>query len=202
VATGSTGWHKDLRFYQNAFSAKMDKLRGLQNHRPEEAGGLQRVGGGPVFPGGEGDAPGGRARFSGLEPIRPAGERLAIPFAVVGVLFVADETVDPEVGDFDFEGVRAALQGIGDLPPERRMPENAEIPAVEADPSDHLDLAEVQPDFVAGRVRAIEALRVNRSAGKVADALIRMFLPRGQFVEARLFRSTAPGLEADLPCPC
>jgi hypothetical protein len=72
------------------------------------------------------------------------------PLAVGGVLFVADEAVDPEVGDRDLKGVGAGAQGLADFEAERAVPEHAEVLAVEADFRDHGHLAQIEPDL-AGR---------------------------------------------------
>jgi hypothetical protein len=104
-----------------------------------------------MLPGGEGDAPGRGARLALGEPVGPAGEEGSRPLAIVREGCVADEAVDPEVGDINLKGVRTGAQGLADFEAERAVPENSEILLVEADFRNDSDLAEVErdPDMLA-----------------------------------------------------
>ena len=65
-------------------------------------------------------------------------------------MFVADETVDPEVGDIDLQGIGSGAQGLADLKAERAVPEYAEALPVETHFCHHRHLAQIKPDL-AGR---------------------------------------------------
>ena len=75
----------------------------------------------------------------GLDPVEvAAGEALGF-----GQQRVAVEPVGPEVGDADLELVFAGLEGIGDLDPVRRQPNESELLAVQRDLGDFGKVNEV-----------------------------------------------------------
>jgi hypothetical protein len=77
----------------------------------EEAGFLQGIGFFPKAPTAEGEAAGG-AGFSVEKPLGPGSDgAVGVAAAVFGELLVADEAVDPEIDDVDFQGVVAGLCG-------------------------------------------------------------------------------------------
>jgi hypothetical protein len=125
----------------------------FERDRAEESGGDERGSGIVVFPDTETVAfpPAALRRV-----VEPAGEFLDAPvgeFAfAAGVLIreaavnrlVADEAVDPAVGDVDFARVFAGLEERGDVGAERRFPEDAGVAAVDMNAGDAGDAAQVE----------------------------------------------------------
>lgn len=105
-------------------------LDGLQSDGADEAGFLQGIGFFPKAPTAEGESAGG-AGFSVEKPLGPGSDgAVGVAVAVFGELLVADEAVDPEIDDVDFQGVVAGLCGGRDVEPIWGFPENAKIFAV------------------------------------------------------------------------
>jgi len=123
----------------------------LNRYRTEQTGGQERIVFVPMFPCEESLT----ARFgAGLvlqQPVRPRADASAGPRAfgnaIVRKLFVADETVGPEVGDADLQFILAVAQHAGHVAAERRLPKRAERFAVQPDFGDDFDAAEVEEDF-------------------------------------------------------
>ena len=138
-----------------------------------------------MMPGGKGDAGAGRlgevvrVPVGELDDVGAAAAATAgwSVFVFGGELFVADEAVGLEIGDADFQGVVAGVDGIGDVGAEGEFPEDAEVFAVDDDLSEHLDAAEVEEKTpsVGRRVgREGEFIGVAGGAGKIFDALVGM----------------------------
>ncbi len=78
------------------------------------------------------------------EPLRPVAKLASFPTHIVGELLVTDETICPEVGDVDFEFIRAGFGKIGDVDSERGFPERGDGFAVEPNSAQFADVAEVE----------------------------------------------------------
>ena len=104
----------------------------------------------PVLPCGEGDALRGPL-LALQEPFGPSPQRATgVPLAIVRELLIADETVQPEVGDLELQLVLARRRRVGDVNPERVLPEYAEIHAVEPYPCHLAHVTQVQKQPVVG----------------------------------------------------
>ena len=87
-------------------------------------------------------------------------------------LGVADEAVDPEVGDADFDGVVARVKCGADVDAEGCLPDNPEGFAVDGDFGEVADVAEVEEDGGVGAepvVGDVEVFGVGDVAGEVLD---------------------------------
>ena len=128
-----------------------DSLRWNEPHGTEEARFQERVALLPKTPSGKG-LPARGARFALPEPVGPTLERaVRISQAVLGQLLVADHPVRPEVGHANLQAVLARGNGISHVEQEGRLPEEAEILAVDLHPGKGLHLAQVQPQPPFGR---------------------------------------------------
>ena len=101
-------------------------------------------------------------------------------FTISRVLFVADESVDPEVGDVNVKGVGAGMECLADFYLKRFVPEGAEWFFVQSHFRNHGDITQVQPDLLILfkiSVRQIELHGVGGGAGEITDAGVAVFVP-------------------------
>ena len=117
-------------------------------------------------------------------------------------LFIADQAIDPLVGDEDLQLVLAGPSSIGNVHPERRLPQQANIFAIHANLRYHVHPAQVQVQpTVAGcsAVRNAYLLAIGCRPGKVFHARVGVLVQRDQFGQRHLRRRAEVGREADLP---
>ena len=86
---------------------------------------------------------------AGFDFLTTEESRGRLDFAGVGVggLLVADQSVRPTIGDFNFELVFTSLERIADLDTPRGTPDDAEVFAVELHARQAVHGAEVQEYF-------------------------------------------------------
>src|SRR5882757_85981 len=181
--------------------------------RAQQTGRKQLVLCSPQFPGSKGVAA-GRARLSLQQPIGPTQQLLAeardavkigrYPFRIRWQLFVANEPIGPEIGDLDLQPVTAGFEYAGRVGEEGRLPQNAEIMAIDPYASDHLDLAEVENRRDARREhcgRDEKLTPIDGCSRKKTDARIVMFGPRGKLRESDAIRCAPDGSETHFPGP-
>ena len=155
-----------------------------------------------MLPGGPGDAAGVGRRGALEGVLGPGLEAGTGPLAVVGFVGIADEAVDPEVGDADAEAVLPCFEGVGHIDAEGGLPECAEGLAVEGGFGDHLDVAEIERGVEAGFETVggqAEDELVDGGAGEVSHAILFVVGERDESGQGDLGGGTEIGGEADEP---
>ncbi len=152
-------------------------------YRAEQAGVLKRFAFSPQAPTREGKAT-RWAWLAILQPLRPLLERtIGIPITVFGQQLVAEHAVDRQVDNANIEIVLPALNGISDVHAVRRLPENAQLLAVQSYFGYYRNSAEVQCNnwFQQGigylRRLEIKGLPIGGRPGEVLHALLTVFTP-------------------------
>ena len=124
----------------------------VQADWPDESGGKKLGVLAVIIPGDEALSVLFRTRLIFDKPIRVGLHRVSLvtavlaPFKIGGKLFVADEAVVPGVRDGDFQQIFPAFDCWGNVEGEGRVPQHAQIFAVQSDAGEVVDVAEVQYD--------------------------------------------------------
>ena len=121
-------------------SPRCNNLRRLQRHRPKQARIQQLRILCIMMPRRKGEA----SRRAGLpieHPLRPVCELFAMPLAVGRQLFIANQAVRPQIGDFDDQLIHPRFCRFGDVYAEWRFPQHAVIAAIQGNFGEFLDLA-------------------------------------------------------------
>ena len=181
-------------------SAKLLSQADAELHGADETGGLQRIALVPVMPCREGDAA-RRARLAFEEPLGPFLEAFAVPFDVGRKLFVADEAVDPAVGDFNADVIGSGLHDARGVDAEGGLPEDAAVASVDEDAGVVMEHAEVEHKRrIDIFFRQIDRLPVGRGPGEEFDAVVFAFGEGDEFGEGGLFGGAEIRREGDFPC--
>lgn len=164
-----------------------------------ETSGFQWIAFVPMMPCREGDAA-SRAGLAFKEPLWPGFEALAFPFDVWRKFFIADETVDPAVCDFNADVVVACFHNACGVDAERRFPEDAAVAAVDEDAGVVMDFAEIEHEGDVGIFRRkIDGFRVSGCAGEETDSRLLAVGEGDEFGEDCLFGGTEIWREGYVP---
>ena len=148
----------------------------------------------------EGDAA-RRTRFAFEEPFRPFLEVFAGPFNIGRKLFVADEAVDPAVGDFDADVVGSGLHDASGVDAERCLPEDAAVASVDEDAGVVMKHAKVEHKWrIDILFWQINRLPVSGGSGEEFDSGILAVGEGDEFGEGDFFGRAEIRREGNLPC--
>ena len=156
-----------------------------------------------MVPGSEGEPTGG-TRLAFQDPGGPGLELFALPFPVERELFVADQSVGPEVGHLDFQSIPAGFDRAGNLAPERRLPANPQRLTVKSDLSQVFHAPQVEPQLPirAGEGRGqVELFGIGGGAREVLHAVVGLRGPGLKLRKLELCRGTPAGGEGHIPGP-
>ena len=125
-----------------------------------------------------------------------------MPLTIVGQLFIADQPVDPGIGNSDLKRILANPDKFRDVRSERRFPEDADKCTVEPNFGDVPEHPQIKHnDFVLANPIGwnFKFPHISCRAGEVSDAGIGMPCPRDQSFKLHFFWRAPIGREANFP---